>query len=215
MKSTLRFLAPLLLLACALPAAAGEFRMGAHAILINPRDSDFKDEFGYGALMKYKFTDTLGIEIGGDYFRWETDELTTMPFGGAPGPVTYHEVDRVYPLYLTTLICAPFMEQSARAYLGLGGGYYQVSADIDGSYYVNNYLFTISGKVDGQWAVHAGAGADFELSEHIFLNVEARYVFVDLNREMTHSNPVMGSVTVKDEVEFNNWQIRAGLEYSF
>jgi len=220
MHSTCRYLAPLLFLAFALPAAAGqfqegEFRMGAHVAYMNPNDSDFDDEFGYGAILKYKFTDTLGIEIGGDYFRWEVDELTNMPFSGAPGPVTYREVDRVYPLYATTLICAPFMEQSGRAYLGLGGGYYYADADIDGSYYVGDHLFTISGKLEGQWAVHFGAGADFQLSPHIFLNVEARYVFVDLDREMTHSNPTVGSVTVKDEVEFDNWQLRAGLEYSF
>jgi outer membrane protein W len=222
MKLTRCFLALFLFLAFAfaLPAAAGqfqdgEFRMGAHVSYMNPSDSDFDNEFGYGAIFKYKFTDTLGIEIGGDYFRFESNELIAMPFAAAPGPVTYREVDRIYPLYATTLICAPFMEQSGRAYLGLGGGYYQASADIDGSYYVDDYLFTISGKVEGQWAVHAAAGADFQLSPHIYLNVEARYVMVDLDREMTHSNPTMGSVTVKDEVEFDNWQVRAGLEYSF
>ncbi len=218
MHPTCRFLAPLLFLLAAFPASGGEFRVGGHGIYINPNDSDFKDEFGYGAIFKYKFTDTLGVEIGGDYFRFETNELITMPFSSAPGPVTYREVDRIYPIYVTTLICAPFMEQSGRAYLGLGGGYYQADADIDGSYDIVvdgvTYPTTIDGDVEGQWAVHAGAGADFQLSPHIYLNLEARYVFVDLDREMTHTNS-RGSVTVKDEVEFDNWQFRAGLEYSF
>ncbi len=198
----------------------GEFRVGAHGIYINPKDSDFEHEFGYGAIAKYKFTDTLGIEMGVDYFRWSLDEGDiVMPYSSAPGPVTYKETDRVYPIYLTAMIYAPIMEQAARAYLGLGGGYYQIDSDIDGSYNVvvdgKTYPFTITGKVTGQWSVHAAAGADFTLSKHIFLNVEARYVFTDIDREQTHSNPEKGSITVKDDTELDNWQVRAGLEYSF
>lgn len=215
-----------MLMLCQLPAVlqGGEFRLGAHGNFINPRDSDFDEEFGYGAVMKYKFTDTLGIEIGLDYFRWEIDELIEMPFGPAASPINYKEIDRVYPIYFTAMIFSPYLEQDARAYLGLGGGYYEVDADIEGNYnaIVNGvtYPFTIDGKVEGQWSVHLAVGADFQLSEHIYLNAEARYVFVDLDREQTHSTNVttptgVQVVKVKDEVEFDNWQIRLGLEYSF
>ncbi len=201
------------------PAQGGEFRIGAHANYLNPADSAFSEEFGYGGILKYKFTDTLGIEIGGDYFRWEIDELTEMPFSVSDPSVYYREVDRVFPLYFTALIFAPFMEQDARAYLGLGGGYNEIDSTIEGNYNVvidgKTYPFTIDGKVKGQWTVHAAVGADFELSRHIFLNIEARYVITDVDREMTHSNPTKGSVTVKDEIDFDNWQIRGGLEYSF
>ena len=48
-----------------------------------------------------------------------------------------------------------------------------------------------------------------------FLNVEARYVFTDIDREQTHFNPEKGAVTLEEEADFKNWQIRAGLEYSF
>lgn len=198
----------------------GEFRLGAHGSYINPKDSDFEHVFGYGAIAKYKFTDMLGIEAGVDYFRWELDAGDiVMPFSTAPGPVTYKEVDRVFPIYFTAMIFSPVVEQTGRGYLGLGAGYYQVDSDIDGNYDVvvdgATYPFTITGKVTGQWSVHAAAGADFQLSTHIFLNVEARYVFTDLDREQTHSNPEKGSVTVKEEADFNNWQFRLGLEYSF
>lgn len=205
-------------------ASGGEFRIGAHGNYINPQDSAFDEEFGYGGTLKYKFTDTLGFEVGGDYFRWGVDELSEMPYGSATGPVYYREVDRVFPIYFTALIFSPNLEEDARAYLGLGGGYYEVDAEIDGNYNVTindiTYPFTITGKVKGQWSVHAAVGADFMLSEHIFLNVEARYVLVDLDREQTHSTNVptptgVQSVTVKDEADFNNWQIRFGLEYSF
>ncbi len=198
----------------------GELRLGAHANYINPRDSDFDYEFGYGAIAKYKFTDTLGIEVGVDYFRWSLDEGDIeMPFSSAPGPVSYKETDRVYPIYFTAMIYAPIMEQNARGYLGLGGGYYHVDSDIDGHYDGvgdgKTYPFAITGKVTGQWSVHAAVGADFMLSQHIFLNLEVRYVMTDLDREQTHSNPEKGSITVKDEADFDNWQLRVGLEYSF
>jgi len=198
----------------------GEFRLGAHGIYINPQDSDFEHVFGYGAIAKYKFTETLGIEAGVDYFRWDIDEGDIkMPFASAPGAVSYKEVDRVYPIYFTAQIFAPITEQSARGYLGLGAGFYQIDSDIEGHYNVVadgvTYPFEITGKVTGQWSVHAAVGADFQLSTHIYLNVEARYVLTDIDREMTHSNPEKGSVTVKDDTEFNNWQVRMGLEYSF
>jgi len=197
----------------------GDFRLGAHGIYINPQDSDFDHVFGYGATAKYKFTETLGIEVGVDYFRWEIDTLDEMPFETAPGPVSYKEVDRVYPVYFTAMIFAPITEQSARGYLGLGAGYYEIDTDIDGNFNVVvddvTYPSAITGKVTGQWSVHAAVGADFQLSTHIYLNVEARYVMTDIDRELTMSNPEKGSVTVKEETEFNNWQIRMGLEYSF
>jgi len=64
----------------------GEFRLGAHGIYMNPQDSDFEHVFGYGAIAKYKFTETLGIEAGVDYFRWELDAGDVeMPFAAAPG----------------------------------------------------------------------------------------------------------------------------------
>ena len=147
-----------------------------------------------------------------------------MPFGEAPGPVYYNEEDKVFPIYFTALIYAPYMEQDARAYLGLGAGYYEVDATVEGSYNVvidgTTYPISIDGDVKGQWSAHIAAGADFLLSEYIFLNAEARYVMTDLDREQTHSTDVptptgVQSVTVKDEADFNNWQIRIGLEYSF
>lgn len=199
----------------------GEFRLGAHASYLNPSDSDFEHVWGYGAIAKYKFTETLGIEVGVDYFRWDLDEGDVeMPFATAPGPVTYKEVDRVYPIYFTALIYSPVIEQAGRGYLGLGAGYYEIDSNIEGSYNVvaegKTYPFTITGKITGQWSVHAAAGADFQLSPHILLNVEARYVFTDIDREQTHSNPEKGSVTIEEkDTEFDNWQIRMGLEYSF
>jgi opacity protein-like surface antigen len=197
----------------------GELRVGAHASYINPKDSDFDAEFGYGGIVKYKFTDMLGIEAGVDYFRWSVEEDIVMPFEPAPGPVYYKEVDRVYPIYFTALIYSPVVEEMGRGYLGLGAGYYEIDANIDGYYDVEvdgtTYPFTITGNVTGQWSVHAAVGADFQLSDHIFLNVEARYVLTDIDREQTHSNPDRGAVTIKEEAEFKNWQIRAGLEYSF
>lgn len=202
----------------------GEFRLGGHGNYINPADSDFEHEFGYGITAKYKFTDTLGIEIGGDYFRWNIDQLTTMPFGEAPGPVYYKEEDKVFPIYFTALIYAPYMEQDGRAYLGLGGGYYEVDATIEGNYTVTfenqDYPITIDGDVDGQFSFHIAAGADFMLSKYIYLNAEVRYVVLDLDREQTHSTTVatptgVQEVTVKDEADFNNWQFRLGLEYAF
>ncbi len=63
----------------------GELRLGAHGSYINPKDSDFEHVFGYGAIAKYKFTDTLGIEMGVDYFRWSLDEGDIeMPYSSAP-----------------------------------------------------------------------------------------------------------------------------------
>ncbi len=200
----------------------GELRVGAHAGFINPITSDFKREVGYGGIVKYKFTDTLGIEVGVDYFRWQFDGDIEMPFPQAPGPLSFKEVDRVYPIYFTALLYSPVVEESARGYLGLGGGYYQIDSDISGHYNAINperpgesYPVAITGKVSGQWSVHAAVGADFQLSDHIFLNVEAKYVLTDIDRQQTHSTPDGGAITIKDETGFNNWQIRAGLEYSF
>lgn len=213
------------LLAGLLPTAGsgalkyGELRVGAHGSYINPKDSNFDAEYGYGGTIKFKFTDMLGIEAGVDYFRWSVEEDIVMPFEPAPGPVYYKEVDRVYPIYFTALIYSPVVEEMGRGYLGLGGGYYEIDAAIDGNYTVDvdgkSYPFTITGNVTGQWSVHAAVGADFQLSDHIFLNIEARYVLTDIDREQTHSNPEKGAVTIKDEADFKNWQIRAGLEYSF
>ena len=202
----------------------GELRLWGHLAYINPNDSDFEHIFGYGAFIKYKFTDTLGVEFGVDYFRWGTSDLNTMPYTDSQGSpyssVYYKETDRIYPIYGTILIFSPTVEESARAYLGIGGGYYYADVDIDGSFtvtdQVKDYPFTITGNVDGQWSVHIAAGADFQLSPHIFLNAEVRYVFVDLDRELSASNPEKGTITIEeDNAEFNNWQFRLGLEYSF
>lgn len=203
----------------------GDLRVGAHGGFINPMNSDFDRVAGYGGIIKYKFTDTLGIEAGVDYWRWKFEGDIVMPYNptdeapSAPGPIYYKEVDRVYPIYITAMIFSPVVEERGRGYLGLGAGYYQIDADIDGSYDVvydgEVYPFTITGKVTGQWSVHAAIGADFQLSDHIYLNLEARYVLTDVEREQTHSNPDLGAVTVKDSPDFNNWQVRAGLEYSF
>ncbi len=197
----------------------GELRVGAHAAFITPITSDFKREVGYGGIIKYKFTETLGIEVGVDYFRWQFDGDIVMPFPEAPGPVSFKEVNRVYPIYFTALLYSPVVVESARGYLGLGGGYYEIDSDIGGHYNVDidgvTYPFTITGRVSGQWSAHAAVGADFQLSDHIFLNVEAKYVLTDIDRQQTHSNPDAGAVTIKDETGFNNWQIRAGLQYSF
>lgn len=218
-------IATLILCSALLPAVSsgalkyGELRVGAHGSYINPNDSHFDAEFGYGAIIKYKFTDMLGIELGVDYFRWSVKEDIEMPYIDAPGPVSYKEVDRVYPIYFTALIFSPVVEEMGRGYLGFGGGYYEIDADIDGNYIVEDggkdYPFTITGKITGQWSVHVVAGADFQLSDHIVLNVEARYVFTDIDREQTHFNSEKGAVTIQEEVDFKNWQIRAGLEYSF
>jgi len=141
---------------------------------------------------------------------------------GDPLPsVYYKETDRVYPIYGTVLIFSPEIEESARAYLGIGGGYYNADADIEGNFTVipgdgKVYPYDITGKVDGQWSVHIAGGADIQLSPHIFLNAEIRYVFVDIDRELTASNPEKGAIKVEDDnTEFNNWQFRLGLEYSF
>jgi outer membrane protein W len=32
-----------------------------------------------------------------------------------------------------------------------------------------------------KWAAHAGAGIDFRISEHFLLNVDGRYVFLDVD----------------------------------
>ncbi len=200
----------------------GELRIGAHGSLVYPKNSDFSWENGYGGTVKFKFTDTLGIEAGVDYFRWEFEGDIEMPYAQAPGPITYKEVDRVYPIYVMAMIFSPVVEENARGYLGLGAGYYEIDADINGSYQVtdpddsdNSYPVTITGDINGQWSVHAAVGADFQLSDHIFLNVEARYVLTDVDREQTHSTPDGTAVTVEDSPDFTNFQVRAGLEYSF
>lgn len=202
----------------------GELRLGGHVSYINPKDSAFDDIFGYGAMIKYKFSDTLGVEFGVDYYRWGTDDLNTMPYkdehGDPLSSVYYKETDRIYPIYGSVLIFSPRVEESARAYLVLGGGYYDADADIEGNFDTpvdgKNYSWDITGKIEGQWSVHVGAGADFQLSPHIFLNTEIRYTFVDIDRELTASNPEKGAIQIEEsDTEFNNWQFRVGLEYSF
>lgn len=200
-------------------ASAQEFRAGANASYIVPTRKEFSNEFGYGARLKYKFSDTLGIEIGGDFFQWSVEELIVMPYEIAPGPVYFKEKNRVFPTYFTVLIFSPEVTQGGRPYLGVGSGFYFVRSNIEGHYSVVEngrvYPFEITGDVSGRAAFHAGAGIDFDLGENIFLNVDARWTFSSLNREQTHSNPDLGSVTVSDRPNFNNWQFRAGLEYKF
>jgi len=200
-------------------AGAGQFRVGAHAGYLNPKANEFDNEMGVGAILKYKFTDTLGIEIGADYYRWKVDEVADMPYSVEDPSVSYDETDKVYPLYCTVMFFSPTLEKRARAYLGLGAGFYQIEADIEGSTVISDgstsYPVSITGDIDGQVSYHIAAGADFELSPYIYLNVEARYVFTKIDREMTFSNPEIGTTTVKDEEDFDNWQVRLGLEYAF
>jgi len=202
--------------------SAGEFRIGAHAAYLNPKASEFDGQIGFGGSLKYKFNDFLGIEIGTDYFQWSIDELVDMPYSLPDSTVYYNEKDKVMPLYFQCLVYSGPLEKYARAYLGVGGGYYYIDADIEGSYNVVDpgsgavYPVSVTGDVTGQYSLHVSGGVDFMLSQYIYLNVEARYVFTRIDREQTHSNPDLGTITVKeDDTDFWNWQVRAGLEYRF
>jgi len=210
--------------ACGLAAAgggrAGEFRVGAHAGYLNPKANEFDNQIGFGGSVKYKFTETMGIEIGGDFFQWKVDELVTMPYSVPDPEVSYDETDKVYPLYFTALFFSPVLESlRARAYLGLGGGYYYIDSKIDGSVNISDgtttYPTAITGDIKGKASFHIAGGADFELSPYIYLNTEFRYVVTKIERSMTFSNDETGSVTVEDEEDFWNWQFRIGLEYEF
>lgn len=212
------------LAAAVLAATAGEtfsqeFRLGGNVSYLIPTPKEFSSEFGYGARLKYKFHDTLGFEIGADFFEWSVEELIVMPYEIAPGPVWYKEKDRVFPLHFSVLIFSPEVTQEGRPYLAVGTGYYFVRADIEGRYRARvdgrEYDFDITGDVSGGPGFHVGAGIDFWLGENIFLNVDARWVYTRIKREQTHFNPELGSVTEKDRPLFNNWQLRAGLEYKF
>jgi len=199
----------------------GEFRLGGNISYLVPSSPDFSNEFGYGARGKYKFNDTLGFEIGGDFFQLSVEELVTMPYSAAPGPIYYKETNRIFPAYFTMLIFSPRVTQEGRAYLGVGAGYFFTRTVIEGNYDAINpdsgqtYPITITGDVRGGASFHVGAGVDFDLGSQIFLNVDARWVYTGVKREITHSNPEKGSLTIADDPLFNNWQLRAGLEYKF
>ena len=188
MKHTLRLagLALLVTTLAAAPALAGDafsLDLGVHGGVLNSQ-SGKSGLFVGGAQARLHLVWLLAAELRGSYY---SDSYDVSNFGGIDVKNT--------PVQLSAMV---YLLKLPRVGLHvLGGGTYNAlklegTGGVQGSYNEN------------KWCAHAGAGLDIGLSNHFILNVDGRYVF--LNVDPTNLPPATSGAYKGDY-----WTATAGL----
>ena len=167
MKRTLRT-APVALIALALLApaprlAADAFSLdlGVHGGALGVKDSPKGNKFVGGVQARATLVWLLAAEARASYY---TDSYDVSSLGGVDVKNTPIQLSAM--LYLLKL-------PKVGLYL-LGGGTYN-AMKLDGT-------GNLSGSVtQDKWAAHAGAGLDLKISKSFILNVDGRYVFLNID----------------------------------
>lgn len=157
--------------------------LGVHGGATGAQDSSSNNFIG-GVQARLHLISFLGLELRGSAFQSsyegplsQSADLTTYPIQGSV---------MLYPIPLPKL----------SIYVLGGGGYHSYDFEYRSS---GSSLVSVTG---GQWAAHAGAGIDIRLSKAFFLNLDGRYVFLDVSE--------LSQITGKD---FDYWSATVGLNW--
>ena len=165
MKSTIRIagLAIVLAALAASPAVAGDafsLDLGVHGGVLNSRDGKTSLFVG-GAQVRLHLIWLLAAELRGSTY---SDSYNVSSFGSVDVKNT--------PVQLSAMLY--LLKYPGFGLYVLGGGTYN-ALRLEGS-------GNVSGSVhENKWATHAGAGLDIRLSKSFILNVDGRYVFLNVD----------------------------------
>jgi hypothetical protein len=145
------------------PALAGDafsLDLGVHGGVLNSKDGK-TGLFVGGAQVRLHLVWLLAAELRGSYY---SDSYDVSSLGGIDIKNT--------PVQLSAMLYLLKLPGFGLHILG-GGTYNSVKLEGTGN---------IPGSVNSsKWAAHAGAGVDFSLSKSFLLNVDARYVFLNVD----------------------------------
>lgn len=146
------------------PALAGDafsLDLGINGGIANTQNTTNSSVFVGGAQARLHLVWLLAAELRGSYY---TNSYQVSSLGGVDIKNT--------PIQASVLIY--FLKLPGFGLHVLGGGTYN-AVKLDGT-------GNVTGSVtDNKWAAHAGAGVDFNLGQHFVLNLDGRYIFLNVD----------------------------------
>ena len=146
------------------PALAGDafsLDLGIHGGIANTQNTTNSGVFVGGAQVRLHLIWLLAAEVRGSYY---TNSYTVSEIGGVDIKNT--------PVQASALIY--LFKLPGFGLHVLGGGTYN-AVKLDGTGYINTSV------TQNKWAAHAGAGVDFNIGKHFVLNLDGRYIFLNVD----------------------------------
>ena len=146
------------------PALAGDaFRLdlGIHGGIANTQNTTNSGVFVGGAQVRLHLIWLLAAEVRGSYY---TNSYKVSEIGGVDIKNT--------PVQASALIY--LFKLPGFGLHVLGGGTYN-AVKLDGTGNINTSV------TQNKWAAHAGAGVDFNIGKHFVLNLDGRYIFLNVD----------------------------------
>ncbi len=142
------------------------FGIGPRAGFYKSKDADEGAWYG-GVQARLRLGEVFGLEAAADYRSEETFDVSSPAFDGKIR-------QRSYPLTASLLVFLPILPHFS-PYLVGGGGYYYTKIDFSES--LENLGF--KDRTERTFGWHAGGGLEFPINEHVALNADVRYIFMD------------------------------------
>lgn len=167
-------------------------------------DADYEYALGFSADVTYFFSKSFSLELG--VGRQETTmKVVDLIMGGDYGELTQ------MPVLLTGRYhFAP--SDKTTIYTGFGIGYYfhdMTRADGNGDYF-DGAPPGVKAFADDAFGYHVNAGMECFLSEHVALNVDLKYVMLDVDIGFNGAG-----FDVKDSTSLNAFVTGVGVKYYF
>jgi len=212
-----------LLVALALPASAGEFKVGGHGGYTAGGDIDDED-FAWGGQVLYEATENVALEFMASSYSDEAKETTSDGVG----------VTTELDVIALTLALIGSMEASETVNVyALGGlGYFLFDGDVGvddtaaaaalgtpGATFASSFNFD----PDDEFGVFVGAGVSVAVHEAVEIFADYRYNFVEIDADISGSAtasapgvaPVTSSAAARIEGDFDHGVARVGVNFGF
>lgn len=142
------------------------FGIGPRAGYYKSTDADNGAWYG-GIQARLRLGSVFGLEAAADYRSEETFKVSGPTFEGE-----IHQ--RSYPLTASVLVFLPILPHFS-PYLVGGGGWYYTKIDFSKSIEALGFR----DKTTRPFGWHVGGGLEFPITEHVALNADVRYIFMD------------------------------------
>jgi opacity protein-like surface antigen len=142
------------------------FGLGPRAGYYQTRGSENGTWYG-GIQARFRLGEYLGLEAAADYRQTEKFKVSGPGFSG---DIRQHS----FPITGSLLVFLPILPHFS-PYLVGGGGMYFTKIDY------SSELETLGfhDRTERIWGWHAGAGLEFPITEHVALNTDFRWIFLD------------------------------------